>query len=139
MTKYIKRILRYIWPPAIVAIIIFYLCCLIPSNDIPDVGLSFFIPADKIVHFLMFFGLSSVASFNYILYKKGKIIILKLIAFAIFVPIIYGGVIEILQQKYFPPRSGDWYDFLADTLGVLASIPLSLWFRHFLLTRQNEV
>lgn len=139
MTKYIKRILRYTWPPAIVAIIIFYLCCLIPSNDIPDVGFNFFIPTDKIVHFLMFFGLSSVASFNYILYKKGKIIILKLIAFAIFVPIIYGGIIEILQQEYFPPRSGDWYDFLADTLGVLASIPISLWFRHFLLTRQNEV
>ena len=84
----LKRIFKYSWPPAIVAIIIFYLCCLIPTNDIPDVKFHFFIPTDKIVHFLMFFGLAGVASFNYIYDKKGKIIILKLIVFAIFIPIV---------------------------------------------------
>lgn len=132
----LKRILKYSWPPAIVAIIIFYLCCLIPQQDIPDVGFEFFIPTDKIVHFLMFFGLAAVASFNYIYDKKGKIIILKLVVFAILIPILYGGLIEIIQEKYYPERSGDWYDFLADALGALASIPLSLWFRRFLLDRQ---
>lgn len=132
----LKRIFKYSWPPAIVAIIIFYLCCLIPSNDIPEVGFDFFIPTDKIVHFLMYFGLAGVASFNYIYDKKGKIIILKLIVFAILIPIIYGGVIEILQDRYFPERGGDWYDFLADILGAIASLPFSFWFRRFLLDRQ---
>jgi len=132
----IKKVFKYTWPPAIVAIIIFYLCCLIPSNDIPKVEFDFFIPTDKIVHFLMYFGLSIVASFNYIYDKKGKIIILKLIAFAILVPILYGGLIEILQAEYFTERSGDWYDFLADILGSLATLPFSLWFRHFLINRE---
>ncbi len=134
----LKRIVRYTWPPAVIAVIIFYLCCLIPTDNIPDVGFQFFIPADKIVHFLMYFGLAGVASFNYIFYKKGHIIILKLVVFAILVPIIYGGVIEIIQAEYFPGRSGDWYDFLADALGVLASLPISLWFRRFMLNRQLQ-
>lgn len=133
----LKKIFKYSWPPAIVAIIIFYLCCLIPTRDIPEVGFDFFIPTDKIVHFLMYFGLALVASFNYIYDKQGNIIILKLILFAIFIPILYGGLIEIIQNEYFPERSGDWYDFLADTLGALASLPLSLWFRRFLLDRQE--
>ena len=34
-------------------------------------------------------------------------------------PAIYGGFIEILQDKYFPPRTGDWQDWLADCIGVL--------------------
>lgn len=133
----LKKIFKYSWPPAIVAIIIFYLCCLLPSKDIPDVGFDFFIPADKIVHFLMYFGLSLVASFNYIYDKSGNIIILKLIIFAICIPILYGGLIEIIQDNYFQGRSGDWYDFLADTLGAIASLPFSLWFRRFLLNRQE--
>ncbi|MDU1889370.1 MAG: VanZ family protein [Dysgonomonas sp.] len=131
----LKKIFKYSWPPAIVALIIFYLCCLIPTDDIPS-GFEFFIPTDKVVHFLMYFGLALVASFNYIYDKNGKIIILKLIVFAILIPILYGGLIEILQAEYFEGRSGDWYDFLADILGALASIPFSLWFRRFLLNRQ---
>lgn len=133
----LKKIFKYSWPPAIVAIIIFYLCCLIPVRDIPDVRFDFFIPTDKVVHFLMYFGLALVASFNYIYDKQGNIIILKLILFAIFIPILYGGLIEIIQNEYFPERSGDWYDFLADTLGASASLPLSLWFRRLLLDRQE--
>jgi VanZ family protein len=98
----------------------------------------FFIPTDKIVHFLMYFGLSIVASLNYIYDKKGKIIILKLVAFAVLVPIIYGGLIEILQAEYFTERSGDWYDFLADVSGSLATLPFSLWFRRYLLNKRLE-
>lgn len=131
----LKKIFKYSWPPAIVAIVIFYLCCLIPTDDIPS-GFDFIIPTDKIVHFMMYFGLSLVASFNYIYDRDGKIIILKLIVFAIMIPILYGGLIEILQANYFPERSGDWFDFLADALGALASIPFSLCFRRFLLNRQ---
>lgn len=132
----LKRIFKYSWLPAIIAIVIFYLCCIISSDDVPDDIFNFIIPTDKIVHFLMYFGLAGVASFNYIYIKKGKIIILKLIVFAILIPILYGGLIEIIQDRYFPERSGDWYDFLADALGALATLPFSFWFRNFLLERQ---
>ncbi len=132
----LKKIFKYTWPPFLVAVVIFYLCCLIPPRDVPDVNFDFFIPTDKVVHFLMYLGLAGVASFNYIYDKKGHIIILKLIAFAILIPILYGGLIEIIQAEYFEERSGDWYDFLADVLGALASLPFSLWFRRLLLNKQ---
>jgi len=84
----------------------------------------------------MYFGLAGIASLNYIHDKRGHIIILKLVLFAVLIPILYGGAIEIIQAEYFPDRSGDWYDFLADILGALATLPISFWYRRFLLNRQ---
>lgn len=138
MKRYIWKIVRYSWAPLIVALIIFYLCCLIPTDDIPAIGFDFFVPIDKIVHFFMYFGLAGVASINYIIDRKGNIIVLKLVVFAILIPIFYGGIIEIIQEKYFTGRGGDSYDFLADCLGAIASLPFSLWFRKYLLNRQHE-
>ena len=34
-------------------------------------------------------------------------------------PILYGGLMELLQEYYFPPRTGDWEDWIADIVGVL--------------------
>jgi len=130
------KILKYIFPPLLVAAVIFYLCCIIQSNDVPDVEWDFFISEDKVVHFLMYFGLSGVASFMYIYENKGRIIVLKLILFAILLPILYGGFIEILQDKYYPERSGDWFDFLADALGSLSVLPLALQVRRWYLNKQ---
>lgn len=132
------KLLRYIWPPAIIAIIIFYLCCLMPTSDIPKYDYILGLPADKVYHFVMFFALASVASFNYILINDGHIIILKLVLFAILLSILYGGLIEIIQLYIIENRAGDWYDFLADSLGAIASLPLSLALRKILLDKQNE-
>lgn len=135
------NVLKLTWPPAVIALIIFYLCCLIPSDDIPTFEWNFFFEKDKVVHFLMYFGLALVASCNYIYLRKGRIIILKYIGLTLLVPILYGGLIEVIQAEYFVDRSGDWYDFVADILGVLASVPISLCYRRFLLNRQlrNEI
>ena len=135
-TSYLVHLLQYYCPPAIVSIVIFCLCCLIPADDLSEIYWPFFVEKDKAVHFLMYFGLAGVASFHYIYDKKGHIIVLKLIIFAILVPVLYGGLIEILQSEYFPGRSGDWYDFLADILGAFASLPFSLLFRRYLLNRE---
>lgn len=127
--------LNYIWPSVIIATIIFYLSCLIAPNDIPEVDFQFPIEKDKIVHFLMYFGLAGIGSFNYIYLNKGKIIILKMLIFAVLIAILYGGLMEILQANYFN-REGDWFDFLANSLGALSTIPLSLWFRKYLLRKE---
>lgn len=37
---------------------------------------------------------------------------------------IYGGVIELLQEYFFPPRTGDWWDWLADCTGALLAVIL---------------
>lgn len=129
--------LKYTWIPLFIAAVIFYLCCLIPPNDIPDVGFGFFIPTDKLVHFIMYFGLSAATGLYYVYDRKGHINILKMIVGAIIIPILYGGFIELLQWKFFPPRSGDWYDFLADALGSISALPVILSLRKYYLRKET--
>ena len=35
---------------------------------------------------------------------------------------IFGGFIEVLQEQFFYPRTGDWMDWLADCMGVIVAI-----------------
>jgi VanZ family protein len=37
-------------------------------------------------------------------------------------PILYGGCIELLQETYFSPRTGEWLDWGADCIGVILAI-----------------
>lgn len=132
--------LKYASVPTLVSLIILYLCCLIPVKDIPEVSFEWeLIPFDKLVHFLMYLGLSGATAINYIYLKKGNTNNLKLLIGAFILPILYGGFIEILQNYYFPPREGDWYDFLADTLGSLSALPIAFAFKKYLLKKQNQI
>ena len=36
----------------------------------------------------------------------------------VFLPIIYGGTMEFVQKYFFPPRSAEWSDWIADVIGV---------------------
>ncbi len=47
---------------------------------------------------------------------------------AIVLPLLYGGMIELIQP-YFPPRQGDWADWLADGIGAAAGIVLFTLYR----------
>lgn len=131
--RYTLKVLKYTCPPILVAAVIFYLCCLKTPDDMPDISWPY---ADKIVHFLMYFGLSGVASFWYIYGEKGRVIVLKLVAFAFILPVLYGGFIEVVQEYYYEGRSGDWFDLLADALGSLSVLPLALIYRRKLLIKQ---
>jgi VanZ family protein len=95
------------------AVIIFVFCAM-PSDSIPRVR----IPGmDKIFHFGVFFVQSVLLSlmFNFQAGNRYfRIILLStLLAFA------YGGLIEILQSKFFN-RTGDLYDLMADIAGGFA-------------------
>ena len=46
---------------------------------------------------------------------------------AVLLPVIYGGLIELIQP-YFPPRRGEWLDWAADCIGVAIAIVLFLLF-----------
>lgn len=131
------KLLKYSYVPIIISLLILYLCCFIPTNDIPDIEIKFLIPIDKIVHFCMYLGLSGATAINYIYLKKGKVDGIKMLLCAFLLPILYGGLIELLQNYYFPPRSGDWFDFLADVLGSLTALPIALEFKKYILKRET--
>lgn len=42
---------------------------------------------------------------------------------SIVLPVVYGGLIEVIQP-YFPPRAGEWTDWLADCIGVAIGIAI---------------
>jgi VanZ family protein len=95
-------------------LIISILCCT-PGKYIPHSNWLELLSFDKLVHAGMFFILTSF--WNLVLVKNKKIIpIYKMLV--IIGCIGYGGTLELLQSFYFSGRSGDWYDFIANTFGV---------------------
>lgn len=103
--------------------------------------LSFFKPAsapqieipnlDKIAHFCMYLGLSMMVWVDLFRYKKIQPKIGWILGFIL--PVIISGIIEILQSVLTSYRGGDWYDFLANSLGALiASLFMYYWAIPFL-------
>ena len=73
---------------------------------------------DKVVHFFMYLVLT-VACVLDIHFNKNSLSDKIKISYCILFPILLGGILEILQWKFTVSRSGDWFDMLADTLGVV--------------------
>ena len=88
------------------------------AQKMPDLNLPDFDLKDKILHGGAYAVFSMILAYE--LYRQRYVFVEKKMAvWAIAFPIIYGGLIEILQEKFFPPRSGEWADWLADIIGVL--------------------
>lgn len=110
--------IRYVILPGIIALVIFYLTCIVNVDSIP--GSKKLLQFDKLAHFGMFFALSAAIYFDYFRLHKGEPNRFRWLLFGFIIPVIYGGLIEIVQEHYFS-RSGDWMDFLADFLGSLTA------------------
>lgn len=121
-----KSLLRYIFLPLLIVILIFIATCLISSSQIP--ALPGGIPWDKLVHFGMFFILSAVSLFDYYKLCKGNPPILRWIFWGFLVPVFYGGVIELVQKYFVVSRSAEWGDWIADILGSLVATVIAIIF-----------
>ncbi len=79
---------------------------------------------DKVVHVCMYLGTCSVFWAEY---ARGKFRWnrLRLVLLAGVLPIAMSGVIELAQEYLTDYRSGDWFDFLANSCGVLLAWALS--------------
>ena len=73
---------------------------------------------DKWTHLVMYGGTCSVIWFEYLLHHRtidwGKILLLSVVGMT-----LLGGLMELLQAYCTITRSGEWFDFWADSLGVL--------------------
>ncbi|WDF55540.1 VanZ family protein [Mucilaginibacter sp. KACC 22063] len=76
----------------------------------------FFQGFDKMVHCGFFFVFTVLASNGYTR-QSGKVTFTNTLAI-MFIAIMFGGLIEVMQTYLFPWRSGDWNDLFADTVGV---------------------
>ena len=117
--------IRYIIFPGLIALVIFYLTCIIDVDSIPVPEKVF--QYDKLVHFAMFFALSAAVFVDYYLKHKGKPNGYRWLLFGLVIPVIYGGLIEIAQENFFA-RSGDLYDFIADAMGSMSATIIALFY-----------
>ncbi|MDD3321177.1 MAG: VanZ family protein [Paludibacter sp.] len=109
-------ILKNYWKSLIIISCILYLSFASPSSfkDIPT-----FHNEDKLVHILMYFGLSIVLIFDYRRSANNNINLLAFVLICLIFPTLLGGGIEISQGQFFAPRTASWLDWLADITGVL--------------------
>ena len=106
------RWIRGYWKTLVVCIGILYVSLV---RD-PGISLPTFAGADKWIHGLMYAILGGIACWDSIGMKMSG---WRLGLIAIMLPIVYGGAIEVIQEQWFAPRSGEWMDWGADGIGVI--------------------
>jgi VanZ family protein len=113
------RLIRGYWKSIVVYIGILYVSLV---RD-PGINLPTFIGADKWVHALMYALLGGVCCWDSIRLKMSG---WPLWLIAVLIPMLYGGIIEIMQEQWFAPRSGEWLDWMADCIGVAVGAVLTM-------------
>ncbi|MCQ2192045.1 MAG: VanZ family protein [Paludibacteraceae bacterium] len=91
---------------------------------------------DKVVHCLMYFGFTFCICLNF--YQQSTSFkSVPMIMWALIIPILYGGLIEIMQEELTATRSCDLFDFFADSVGSILGYFFSAWYipKHF---KENE-
>ena len=103
-------ILRY-WKTILVAVVILYVSLLRePCFSLPPIDC-----ADKWAHLLAYALLGAVAHWDSRRIELKRYVVL----IAIVLPILYGGALELVQELWFYPRTGDWLDWAVDAIGVV--------------------
>ena len=110
LTNYIRR-----YPISILIAMVITVISLIPVPEIKEVE---DVPLmDKWVHMLMYGILTFCIWFEY-RRSHGKWNWARLILFGVVAPIVMSGVVELMQAFLTTCRSGEWLDFLANSIGV---------------------
>ena len=125
MLKFFLLILTVVYSVALAAV------SLIRLNNLPDVGVSF---GDKIFHFLAYCLLTYLwfNAFFYSFKLKKK----QAIFFAVIISVLFGILIEVLQDTMTVSRVLDIYDVIANTLGALLA-SIALWFKNKLHVKNS--
>jgi VanZ like family. len=95
---------------------------------------------DKFAHFCMYAGLSGIIWVEFLRSHRnyGKSILKAW--FGVFVcPLIFSGVVELMQEYLTEHRSGDWIDFWANTCGVaMAALFVNVVLRPRILNKRSS-
>lgn len=126
------QFLRF-WKTIIWAIIVFSISSF-PGNKVDHVPFLNIPHIDKIIHAGMYFILSFSFLFEINNNSFYQTLRLKLSIIILILSISYGFILEILQSFLFIERSGDFYDFLANSLGCI----LAFFFFKFLNRRYQN-
>ena len=97
-----------------------------PSLDVPR-----FEGIDKVVHFCMYGGLSGMLWLEFLCnHKNSERVLWHAWIGAVLCPILFSGVIEVLQEYCTEHRGGDWLDLVANVSGIGVATIFSLLLLH---------
>jgi len=108
--------------PALLCALVIFGLCLTPAQTLPEVGV---VNVDKLVHTAMFAVLTVLLARGF--HKQSRYMWLQLhfLPAAALTGIAYGGILELLQALIVVlNRSGDWVDFVFDSIGAIAAVGL---------------
>lgn len=75
---------------------------------------------DKVVHVCMYFGMSGMLWWEFLRAHRHQAAPLwHALVGAVVCPILFSGMVELLQEYCTTYRGGDWWDFVANTTGVV--------------------
>ena len=97
--------------------------CFINMQSLPKVKVTNF---DKFVHTVMYLAMSLVVFFENTKYFRKMIPVSKIIYFSFFFPVTYSGLIEIGQEYLAPARTGEWMDFVFNSIGAFTGLIICL-------------
>ncbi|MBR6227394.1 MAG: VanZ family protein [Bacteroidales bacterium] len=124
-----ERLTRNSIPGILCGIVIMFLTVL-PGSLFPHVKPV--VGLDKVAHILMYAGFTFACLWGYrkqfvsngLAYKKRAVLL------AIVISIAYGGLTEMIQEHIVPTRTGDWFDFVADSIGTMLGALVFYLFFH---------
>jgi len=125
-----RNFVSHYWKSVIFISVILYLSFAPPSTF---KGVPTFENEDKLVHLFLYFVLTCILIFDFRQFaKNNQMSILSFVIICILFPVILGGIVEIIQPIYFPPRTADWFDWFSDIMGVFVG-----WFGMSIMTHKS--
>lgn len=130
MIAFIKR---YPVSILVIAVILFLSFFNPPQTEVSNIP-----NIDKLVHVCMYGGLTFMLWLEH-LRAHNSIIKRHIIIGGILCPIALGGVIEIGQATLTTNRSGDWFDFMANTTSVILGSLFSYYVVRPLILKKKKL
>ena len=116
-------ILRYPFSIAIILLVTFLSFFKPPKTDMDDVP-----GIDKLVHTGMYFVMAGLLWLEFYRGRKKTNAPMWHAWIGAFVcPLVYGGVVELLQEYCTEYRGGEWLDFGANSLGVILAAMVGIY------------
>jgi VanZ family protein len=116
------------------SILVILVLCMMSTTPLPAAPMKNF---DKLVHTIMFLGLSGVIFFDNTGYLRFPITKKRIFWGTFVFPVAFGGIIELLQTCLTSTRKGDWYDFLFDVIGAFLGWGIALLINRWLEKKSN--
>ena len=123
--------IRKFWISSVLCSVILVLCFM-KTDELPESPMTNF---DKLVHALMFMGVSGAVFFDNTRYLRQAIGWQRIFWGSLLFPVLMGGLIEIGQATLTTYRSGDWWDFFFDGIGAILGFLICLLINRWLKPR----